>query len=138
VLAEDTPRHRVRPLRHFQLMVTLQCPFACAHCCWNCHPGRGGLMPVADAVSYIEQALRLAPPPQNVTFTGGKRFGILDESLERGCHAQKEYASVCHLCWDLRRQLAAHFPEILQPATLYADDEHLASRARRLASGLPR
>jgi hypothetical protein len=349
--ADDMPRKRVRPLRHFQLMITLQCPFACAHCCWGCHPGRGGLMPVADAVDYIEQARRLEPPPENINFTGGEALlhhdhvlrilaaaaarglprhyrvetnaywcdcerkgvevfqglqalgvqgvdlsadpfhldfisferldaavqaaravfgpegvsiasgrwyeecrlhylthgsldscpaarpadhdaagflmvgraahclaplrgrvaladlprschgngwtvdpadagqisvmpagevvpaacagislgnarthaiaaliakplcdchpllrslilhgplGIVDEGLAHGCHVQEEYASVCHLCWDLRRQLAPHFPDFLQPAQLYEDDARLARRARHLVSGTPR
>ena len=62
-------------------------------------------------------------------------LGILDEALKCGCHLEEGYASVCHLCWDMRRQLATHFPAFLRPADLYEDDLRLARRAQHLVSG---
>lgn len=53
------------------LNTTMTCPLSCDFCCYGCHPGRKEKMPLASALSLIDQAAAL-DSFSSVGFTGGE------------------------------------------------------------------
>ncbi len=44
---------------------------------------------------------------------------MLEMAAEHGFRPGERYVSKCHLCWDLRVAIHAHYPELFVPALLY-------------------
>ena len=57
---------------------------------------------------------------------------LIPEFLEAGGELRDRYASVCHLCWEVRSLLRDRYPEVLTPAHLYGDDPDCVERGREL------
>lgn len=58
--------------------------------------------------------------------------GLIPEYLEAGGRLREKYASVCHLCWEVRILLRDKYPEVLIPAHLYDDDPRCVEKGREL------
>ncbi|MBU7003922.1 MAG: radical SAM protein [Theionarchaea archaeon] len=46
-------------------------------------------------------------------------FGLLDLATGLGYEARKGYPQKCNLCWEVRKYLRPHFPDILGPDEIY-------------------
>jgi len=46
---------------------------------------------------------------------------MLEMAAEHGFQPKERYVSKCHLCWDLRAAIHAHYPDLFVPALLYCD-----------------
>ena len=58
--------------------------------------------------------------------------GLIPEFLEAGGRLREKYASVCHLCWEVRIFLKDRYPEVLIPAHLYDDDPQRVEKGKQL------
>lgn len=77
------------------IILTYQCPSACAHCLYNCGPRRKGALSVETLRAALD-ALRVYPRPPQVHFTGGEPFLHFDLLLA-GAQLAAERGIVAYL-----------------------------------------
>jgi hypothetical protein len=46
---------------------------------------------------------------------------LLEMAAGHGYRPRERYVSKCHLCWDIRKNIYMHYPELFAPAELYRD-----------------
>lgn len=71
------------------------------------------------------------PPLIQTLIEQGPR-GLVSEFVGKGGQLRECYASVCHLCWEVRSLLRDVYPAALIPAHLYEDDPRWVRRGREL------